>query len=76
MAGSAGSLDDLEDAIQCLERDGCAFLLLVGRPGEPWTRLWSRNRGNLGPETHGVIRDAVEAYLSTHWDDPDEPAQG
>ena len=69
---SSGSLDNIEDALDCLRRDGCVFLLVVGRPGEKVTRLNSRNRGNVDRDPVEHLRESVNEHLDKIWCLPDD----
>jgi hypothetical protein len=69
---SAGSLDHVQDAIDALNREGVIFLLVVGRPGENYSRTFSKNRGNVGAETKAELRAVVEEHLARWWDEDDD----
>lgn len=71
-SGSAGSLDDIQDALDILNRSGAAYLLLVGRPGETCSRVWSQNRGNTDAETHTLLKQALVDHVDHWWAEPDD----
>lgn len=68
-----GTHDFIEDAIQALDRDGCVYVLLVGRHGERVTRIYGRNRGNVDLDTVEHIRRVLDEYLVQLWTQPDPP---
>jgi hypothetical protein len=53
-----GTLDNIEDAIDCLIREDCVYLLVIGRPGENFTRAFSDLKGNHE-------RAAIDTILET-----------
>ena len=69
---TTGTLDFILAAIEELKRDGCTFILICGRPGERFTRTWSRNRGNTSPADFAALKDVFAEHMAEHYDKPDE----
>lgn len=69
----AGSLDNIQDALDCLEREGCVYILAIGRIGENVTNIWSMNRGNTDEQSRETMRAAISEHLDKRWSDEDTP---
>jgi hypothetical protein len=55
-----GSLDNLQDAVEALEREGCVYVLVVGRPGSKCTLVYHDLKGNNDKETVETVLAAAK----------------
>lgn len=58
-----GSLDHIEDALDSLRKEDCVYLLVIGRPGEFCTRVYSNLKGNYNQEAIDKIIEAGRECL-------------
>lgn len=65
----AGSMDNIQDAVEILEREGVAFLLIVGRPGEEITWSWSEPLGNKDEKTRNHMISVATDHIERFWKD-------
>lgn len=54
-----GSLDNIQDAVDALQREDCIYVLVVGRPGENCTHIHHDLKGNHDRDTVEKILDAA-----------------
>lgn len=54
-----GTLDNLLDVRDALDREDCFYVLVVGRIGEDRTHVWMCHKGNLDRTTEDHVQAVV-----------------